>query len=97
MAYKALSVAELLALMKQIQGEKTNTEFAADLGISKQYLTDVYNGRKTPSSTISSALGFETKVETLYVPFLKGRNKETQSVKQSQREKTKRPGKRDSG
>ena len=33
MAYKALTVEELLALMKKIQGEKTNTEFAADLGI----------------------------------------------------------------
>src|ERR1043166_3200732 len=42
MAYKALTVEELLALMKKIQGEKTNTEFAADLGISKQYLSDLY-------------------------------------------------------
>ena len=41
MAYKALTVEELLALMKKIQGEKTNTEFAADLGISKQYLGDI--------------------------------------------------------
>jgi hypothetical protein len=68
MAYKALSVDELLRLMKKIQGEKTNTEFAGELGISKQYLCDIYNGRKVPSDTVSAALGFEAKTQTVYVP-----------------------------
>lgn len=68
MAYKALTVQELLDLMKKIQGEKTNTQFAAEIGISKQYLTDIYNGRKIPSDTVSGALGFTTRVTTQYVP-----------------------------
>jgi hypothetical protein len=55
MAYKALTVEELLQLMKKIQGEKTNTEFAAEIGISKQYLTDIYNGRKVPSDGFGGA------------------------------------------
>src|SRR4029077_501642 len=68
MAYKALTVQELLDLMKKIQGEKTNTQFAAEIGISKQYLTDIYNGRKIPSDTVSGALGFTSRVFTCYVP-----------------------------
>ena len=68
MAYKALSVQELLELMKKIQGEKTNTQFATEIGISKQYLTDIYNGRKIPSDTVSAALGFTPRVTTQYVP-----------------------------
>ncbi len=68
MAYTALTVQELLDLMKKIQGEKTNTQFAAEIGISKQYLTDIYNGRKVPSDTVSGALGFTSRVFTCYVP-----------------------------
>ena len=68
MAYKALTVQELLELMKKIQGEKTNTQFATEIGISKQYLTDIYNGRKVPSDTVSAALGFTPRVITQYVP-----------------------------
>ena len=65
MAYKALTVEELLGLMKKIQGEKTNTQFAAEIGISKQYLTDIYNGRKIPSDTVSEALGYTPGVHPL--------------------------------
>ena len=95
MAYKALTVEELLALMKKIQGEKTNTEFAADLGISKQYLGDIYKGRKIPSDTVSAALGFEPKVETRYVPSATAVKPEAPSVPASPR-KTARARKRDS-
>jgi DNA-binding XRE family transcriptional regulator len=77
MAYKALTVEELLGLMKKIQGEKTNTEFAAEIGISKQYLTDIYNGRKVPSDTVSAALGYTPRVETRYFPSATAANQET--------------------
>ena len=68
MAYNALTVEELLSLMKKIQGEKTHTQFAGELGISKQYLCDLYNGRKTPSGTVSALLGYESQTEIRYVP-----------------------------
>ena len=68
MAYKALTVDELLALMKKVQGKRTDTEFANELGISKQYLCDMYNGRKAPSDTVSSLLGYESRTETHYIP-----------------------------
>jgi len=82
--------------MKKIQGEKTNTEFAARLGISKQYLGDMYSGRKVPSDTVSAAFGFEQKVETRYVPSTTAAKPEVPSVGEPSRKKAKRARKRDS-
>jgi len=94
MAYKALTVQELLELMKKIQGEKTNTQFAAEIGISKQYLTDIYNGRKTPSDTVSAALGYRSHVFTCYFPSATDAKEETPSA--SPKPKATRSRKRDS-
>jgi len=96
MAYKALTVEELLNLMKKIQGEKTNTEFAAEIGISKQYLTDIYNGRKVPSDTVSSALGYKPQVETRYLPSATAANQETPRAASPAKPKATRSRKRDS-
>ena len=96
MAYKALTVEELLQLMKKIQGEKTNTEFAAEIGISKQYLTDIYNGRKVPSDTVSAALGYEPHVETRYLPSATAANQETSRAASPAKPKATRSRKRDS-
>ncbi len=95
MAYKALTVEELLGLMKKIQGEKTNTEFAAEIGISKQYLTDIYNGRKVPSDTVSEAVGYTPRVETRYLPSATAANQETPRAIPSKSKAT-RSRKRDS-
>jgi hypothetical protein len=91
MAYKALTVAELLALMKKIQGEKTNTEFAAELGISKQYLTDMYSGRKAPSTTVSSQLGFQQQTITRYIPSAPEDASEKKDDSEQRQGKAKRP------
>jgi len=96
MAYKALTVEELLALMKKIQGEKTNTEFAAHLGISKQYLGDLYSGRKIPSDTVCGVFGFEQKILTRYVPSTTAAKPEASSVAEASRKKARRARKRDS-
>lgn len=80
MAYKALTVEELLNLMKKIQGEKTNTQFASEIGISKQYLTDIYNGRKVPSDTVSAALGYTPRVFTRYIPSATAASEEIPSA-----------------
>jgi hypothetical protein len=96
MAYKALTVEQLLELMKQIQGEKTNTQFAAELGISKQYLCDIYNGRKVPSETVSGALGFTARVETRYVPSATAASKEMLRAPTGPKPKAARSRKRDS-
>jgi transcriptional regulator with XRE-family HTH domain len=65
MAYKATTIEELLAIMKRVQGEKTLTQFAADLDISKQYLSNVYNRHKEPSERLLEKLGFSR--QTTYV------------------------------
>lgn len=96
MAYKALTVGELLGLMKKIQGEKTDTQFAADLGISKQYLCDIYNRRKVPSDTVSASLGYTQKVETRYVPSVTAASEETSRAPAPAKPKATRSRKRDS-
>ena len=65
MAYKATTIEELLAIMKRVQGEKTLTKFAAELDISKQYLSNVYNRHKEPSERLLGKLGFTR--QTTYV------------------------------
>ena len=65
MAYKATTIEELLAIMKRIQGEKTLTKFAAELDMSKQYLSNVYNRHKEPSERLLEKLGFAR--QTTYV------------------------------
>lgn len=96
MAYKALTVEELLGLMKKIQGEKTNTQFAAEIGISKQYLSDIYNGRKVPSDTVSEALGYTPRVFTRYFRSATAASQETPRAAAPGKSKTTRPRKRDS-
>src|SRR5690242_17946556 len=76
MPYKALPVEEVLSLMKTTEGEKTDTEFAAEIGITKQYLSDIYNRRKIPSDTVSSALDYTPQVETRYLPSATSANQE---------------------
>jgi hypothetical protein len=65
MAYKASTIADLLAIMKRIQGEKTLTQFADELDMSKQYLSNVYNRHKEPSERLLEKLGFTR--QTTYV------------------------------
>jgi transcriptional regulator with XRE-family HTH domain len=65
MAYKATTIEELIAIMKRVQGEKTLTKFAAELDLSKQYLSNVYNGHKEPSERLLHKLGFTR--QTTYV------------------------------
>jgi transcriptional regulator with XRE-family HTH domain len=66
MAYKATTIEELIAIMKRVQGEKTLTEFAAELDMSKQYISNVYNRHKDPSERLLEKLGFTR--QTTYVP-----------------------------
>jgi len=56
MAYQVSNVKQLLTLMKRLQGERSSTQFATELGISKQYLSDIYNGRREPGESVLNAL-----------------------------------------
>jgi len=75
MAYKATTIEDLLAIMKRIQGEKTLTEFAAELDLSKQYLSNVYNRHKEPSERLLDKLGFARQTTYVRSPTAANREK----------------------
>jgi transcriptional regulator with XRE-family HTH domain len=57
--YRVTNIAGLLEIMQKIQGERTQKEFAQTMGVSPQYLNDVYNSRREPGPAIYSFLGAE--------------------------------------
>ena len=75
MAYKATTIEDLLAIMKRIQGEKTLTQFAGELDLSKQYLSNVYNRHKEPSQRLLDKLGFARQTTYVRSPTAASREK----------------------
>jgi hypothetical protein len=59
MAIKKMDLDEFLEFLKKQQGDQTNAAFASSIGVSPQYLSDVYNGRRDPGESITSALNVE--------------------------------------
>lgn len=59
---KLLRREQVIALLKQKQGDLTGTEFAKRLGISGSFLTEIYKGRRDPGETILSQLGLSKRV-----------------------------------
>lgn len=57
MAVMNLSLDEFLAFMKQQQGSQTDAQFAEAIGVSPQYLCDVYYGRRIPGQAVADAFG----------------------------------------
>jgi transcriptional regulator with XRE-family HTH domain len=55
--YQTTNINGLLELMKTLQRDKTQKEYAKELGVSPQYLNDVYNFRRDPGKTILTSLG----------------------------------------
>jgi len=75
MAYKATNIEELIAIMKRVQGDKTLTQFAAELDLSKQYLSNVYNRHKEPSERLLDKLGFARQTTYVRSPTAASREK----------------------
>jgi hypothetical protein len=75
MAYKATTIEELIAIMKRVQGDKTLTQFAAELDLSKQYLSNVYNRHKEPSERLLEKLGFTRQTAYVRSPTAASREK----------------------
>ena len=54
------SAEEVLGLLRDKQGNRTQTEFAVEIGVTNQYLSDVLNGRRGPTGpAILRYLGLE--------------------------------------
>lgn len=61
---KFLTVEDVIATLKQRQGNRTNVDMARELGVTKAYLGDLYMGRRTPGPAILEHLGMVK--ETVY-------------------------------
>lgn len=53
---ETMTIEGLLKLMREMQGEQPQNEFARILGVSPQYLNDVYNSRCLPGPKILNRL-----------------------------------------
>lgn len=62
MAVKKMNLDQFMEFLKKQQGEQTAQQFASRLGVSPQYLSDVYNGRRPPGESITAALQVEREV-----------------------------------
>ena len=62
MAVKRMNLDQFMEFLKKQQGEQTAQQFANKLGVSPQYLSDVYNGRRPPGESITAALKVERAV-----------------------------------
>ena len=58
--YRTTNVAGLLEIMKSLQGERSQTDFAEQLGVSTSYLSDVYNMRRHPGRSMLKTMGVNT-------------------------------------
>lgn len=58
---------DVLAKLRERQGEKSLRAFAAELGLSAPYLSDVYNGRRDPGPSILGLLGLRKEESVSYV------------------------------
>jgi len=62
MGVKRMNLEQFLEFLRKRQGNETGQQFASRLGVSPQYLSDVYNGRRPPGESITSALKVEKAV-----------------------------------
>ena len=62
MAVRKMNLDQFMEFLKKQQGEQTAQQFASKLGVSPQYLSDVYNGRRPPGESITAALKVEKAV-----------------------------------
>lgn len=69
MAIKKMNLDEFLDFLKEQQGDQNDKQFASSLGVSPQYLCDVYKGRRVPGDSIASAINAERSlVYTVVTP-----------------------------
>lgn len=51
--------AEIITLLRKQQGERSLSEYAKIIGVSKQYLCDLYQGRREPGPKVLAFLRLE--------------------------------------
>jgi transcriptional regulator with XRE-family HTH domain len=56
---KAFTKEQVIKALRKAQGDRTAKDFAASIGVSQAYLSDVYHGRREPGPSILSAIGLQ--------------------------------------
>lgn len=57
---------QFVSLLRETQNGRNAKQFAAFLGVSEQYLSDIYRNRRDPGEGIAKKLKFEKRV--MYIP-----------------------------
>lgn len=52
----------VIELMRKAQGNKSQKDFAAELGISAPYLSDIYKGFRRPGRAILKKFGLQKTI-----------------------------------
>ena len=50
---------EFIRMLKREQGSLSDSQFANHIGVSPQYMSDVYLGRRDPGEKIAEFFGYE--------------------------------------
>jgi len=68
-----LTEAEVLNIMKAEQGAQSLREFAATIGVTPAYISDIYNGRRHPGAKVLDhfGIGKTSQIIVEYVFFRK--------------------------
>lgn len=59
---RKLSKDQVIGILRKRQGERTAKELAIELGITPQYLSDVFAGKRELGPSILSGLGLESEI-----------------------------------
>lgn len=57
---KIYRVHDVISLLRERQGDRTQKEVAEEAGITPQYLGDVLSGKRAPGPSVLNYLGLET-------------------------------------
>lgn len=72
-AVTSMSEDEVIELMKITQGDQSLTAFAAEIGVTPAYISDIYHRRRSPGPAILKYFGLNKQTQTIvkYVFFKK--------------------------
>lgn len=62
MAKRFLTADEVVDLMTKQRGERTLREYAAELGVTNQFLCDIFMRRRNPGEKVLAKLGLTQRV-----------------------------------
>ena len=63
---KQLTKAEVVALLKEKQGDRSSASLAAEIGISRSYLSEIFKGTRLPGPVVLDFLQLEAETITIY-------------------------------